>query len=102
MISQKQKMKMQQKLTPQQLMLMSLLQLPVTSLEQRIKEEMEKNPMLEVDSNQNTESDYNDTDSRPNDDSNDNRFNPPVGRFPAIEEDEPPYRLLCNEYPASE
>ena len=26
-------------------------------------------------------------------------FNPPVGRFPAIEEDEPPYRLLCNEYP---
>ncbi len=72
MISQKQKMKMQQKLTPQQLMLMSLLQLPVTSLEQRIKEEMEKNPMLEVDSNQNTESDYNDTDSRPNDDSNDN------------------------------
>ncbi len=37
--------------------------------------------------------------SQCNDDSNDNRFNPPVGRFPAIEEDEPPYRLLCNEYP---
>lgn len=37
--------------------------------------------------------------SQVNDDSNDNRFNPPVGRFPAIEEDEPPYRLLCNEYP---
>ena len=34
-----------------------------------------------------------------NDDSNDNRFEPPVGRFPEIEEDEPPYRLLCNEYP---
>ena len=31
----------------------------------------------------------------------DNRFNPPVGRFPEIEEDEPPYRLLCNEYPAA-
>ena len=29
----------------------------------------------------------------------DNRFNPPVGRFPKIEEDEAPYRLLCNEYP---
>ena len=41
-------MKMQQKLTPQQLLLMQLLQLPVTSLEQRIKEEVEKNPMLEV------------------------------------------------------
>ena len=24
---------------------------------------------------------------------------PPVGRFPEIEEDEAPYRLLCNEYP---
>lgn len=37
--------------------------------------------------------------SQVNDDNTDNRFNPPVGRFPAIEEDEPPYRLLCNEYP---
>ena len=34
-----------------------------------------------------------------NDDNNDNRFNPPAGRFPKIEEDEEPYRLLCNEYP---
>jgi D-lyxose ketol-isomerase len=37
--------------------------------------------------------------SQCNDDNTDNRFNPPVGRFPAIEEDEQPYRLLCNEYP---
>lgn len=37
--------------------------------------------------------------SQCNDDSNDNRFEPPMGRFPAIEEDEPPYRLLCSEYP---
>ena len=36
-----------------------------------------------------------------NADNTDNRFNPPVGRFPRIEEDEPPYRLLCNEYPAA-
>lgn len=34
-----------------------------------------------------------------NDDENDNRFYEPIGRFPTIEEDEPPYRLLCNEYP---
>ena len=39
--------------------------------------------------------------SQCNDDNTDNRFNPPVGRFPKIEEDEPPYRLLCNEYPAA-
>ncbi len=37
--------------------------------------------------------------SQCNDDAHDNRFLPPVGRFPEIEEDEPPYRLLCNEYP---
>ena len=37
-----------------------------------------------------------------NDDNTDNRFYEPIGRFPTIEEDEPPYRLLCNEYPAAE
>ena len=37
--------------------------------------------------------------SQCNDDEHDNRFEPPVGRFPQIEEDEPPYRLLCSEYP---
>ena len=39
--------------------------------------------------------------SQCNDDSADNRFYAPVGRFAAIEEDVPPYRLLCNEYPAA-
>lgn len=35
-----------------------------------------------------------------NDDQNDNCFlDKNVGRFPEIEEDEAPYRLLCNEYP---
>lgn len=40
--------------------------------------------------------------SQCNDDETDNRFDPPVGRFPEIEEDEAPYRLLCNEYPPAE
>ena len=34
-----------------------------------------------------------------NDDNTDNRFYEPIGRFPEIEEDQPAYRLLCNEYP---
>lgn len=34
-----------------------------------------------------------------NDDKNDNRFYEDVGRFPTLEEDEEPYRLLCTEYP---
>ncbi|MBQ6456345.1 MAG: D-lyxose/D-mannose family sugar isomerase [Mogibacterium sp.] len=39
--------------------------------------------------------------SQCNDDNTDNRFYMPVYRFPEIEEDEPPYRLLCGEYPAA-
>ncbi|MBO4871871.1 MAG: D-lyxose/D-mannose family sugar isomerase [Lachnospiraceae bacterium] len=34
-----------------------------------------------------------------NDDETDNHFDPPMGRFPTVEEDEPPYRLLVSEYP---
>lgn len=45
---QHQTMKMQQKLSPQQLLLMQLIQMPVMELEQRLKEEVEKNPVLEV------------------------------------------------------
>ena len=43
-------MKMKQKLSPQQFLLMQMIQLPVTSLEQRLKEELEKNPVLEISS----------------------------------------------------
>jgi len=39
--------KLQQKISPQQIQLMKLLQLPTLSLEQRIKEEMENNPALD-------------------------------------------------------
>lgn len=36
--------------------------------------------------------------SKVNDDAHDNRFLNPVGRFPAIEEDEPPLHLLVGDY----
>lgn len=39
--------------------------------------------------------------SQCNDDNTDNRFYEEMGRFPTIEEDAAPYRLLCNEYPAA-
>jgi len=39
--------KLQQKLSPQQIQLMKLLQIPTATLEQRIKEELEVNPALE-------------------------------------------------------
>lgn len=46
-ISQKQQLGQQQKLSPQQLQFIKLLQLPTIALEQRIKEELELNPILE-------------------------------------------------------
>ena len=47
MLKQGQYLKQLQKLSPQQIQLMKLLQLPTTALEQRIKEELEANPALE-------------------------------------------------------
>ena len=39
--------RLQQKLSPQQIQFMKLLQIPVSLLEQRIKEEIQENPALE-------------------------------------------------------
>lgn len=47
MLGQSLNQKMLQKLSPQQIQLMKLLQIPVANLEQRIKEELEANPALE-------------------------------------------------------
>jgi RNA polymerase sigma-54 factor len=47
MLSQKLSQKLLQKLSPQQIQLMKLLQIPTANLEQRIKEELEINPALE-------------------------------------------------------
>jgi len=75
--------RLQQKLSPQQIQLMKLLQLPSFALEQRIKEELEQNPTLEEDEEKhqedlaentqeednNTESDgFEDMEVYPNDD----------------------------------
>jgi RNA polymerase sigma-54 factor len=46
-LKQSQYLKLQQKLLPQQIQLMKLLQLPTMALEERIKEELELNPALE-------------------------------------------------------
>lgn len=47
MLKQSLHQKLLQKLSPQQIQLMKLLQLPTVALEQRIKEELETNPALE-------------------------------------------------------
>jgi len=47
-LSQSLQQKLLQKLSPQQIQLMKLLQIPTAHLEERIKEELEENPALEV------------------------------------------------------
>ena len=47
MLKQSLQQKLLQKLSPQQIQLMKLLQVPTIALEQRIKEELEINPALE-------------------------------------------------------
>jgi RNA polymerase sigma-54 factor len=47
MLQLRQSQSLQQRLTPQQVQYLKLLQLPILSLEQRIKSEIEENPMLE-------------------------------------------------------
>ena len=59
------------KLSPQQIQLMKLLQLPLIELEQRIKEEMEINPALE-DSHENDYDDNEPTVEEPADDNGEN------------------------------
>lgn len=46
-VGQRLQLKLQQKLSPQQIQLMKLLQIPTANLETRIKEELEENPALE-------------------------------------------------------
>jgi len=52
MLRQNLSQKLQQKLSPQQIQLMKLLQVPTANLEQRIEEELEINPALEEDNNE--------------------------------------------------
>ena len=67
------------KLSPQQIQLMKLLQLPLIELEQRIKEEIEANPALEEshehDDYEDNEPIADDTDNGENDDYNDDEVN---------------------------
>ena len=54
-LSQSLQQKLLQKLSPQQIQLMKLLQVPTANLEERIKEELEENPALEIDEDANND-----------------------------------------------
>ena len=83
-----------QKLSPQQIQVIKLLEIPTIQLEQRIKSELEENPILELVEGENPDESYDDdgnTDDSPTDDefSLEDYMN---------EEDIPNYRLNTNNY----
>jgi len=88
--------KLLQKLSPQQIQVIKLLEIPTMQLEQRIKKEIEENPVLEL------ESDSPDVESEPDFSDNDN--NPDVDNEEFTiddyyEDDEiPTYKLNTNNY----
>ena len=61
MIQMSQRLSLQQKQSPQQVLLSTLLQLPVLRLEQRIKQELEMNPLLEIETDMTEEMEQSET-----------------------------------------
>ncbi len=95
------------KLSPQQIQLLKLLQLPLIELEQRIKEEIEANPALEenengeeFDNELNAENEH--ADDGENDDYNDEDFNREdefdLNDYLPEDEDDYSYKLHANNY----
>ena len=63
-------LKLEQRLSPQQIQLMKLLQVPTIELDQRIKQEIEENPALEEGSEDN-EDEFDDQEEFDDDDNED-------------------------------
>jgi len=86
--------KLLQKLSPQQILLMKLLQIPSIALDQRIKQEIEENPALEDDSPDNVEESLAEQDEN-SEKENDDEFD--ITDY-VDEDDIPDYKTRSNNY----
>jgi len=100
MLKQQLQQKLLQKLSPQQIQLMKLIQLPTLALEQKIKEEIETNPALdEGNENETNEDDEFDYDQDLNDNNEENNDADDINVDEYLSDDEvPDYRLQANNY----
>lgn len=102
MLKQYLQFKLSQKLSPQQIQLMKLIQLPTQAFEERIKQELEENMALErgkEGESEDFETDYRDDHIQDNDQINADDIN--VDDY--LSDDEiPDYRLRVNNYSAEE
>ena len=93
--------KLSQKLSPQQIQLMKLIQLPTQAFEQRLQEELVENPALENGKEETSElDDYNDTDDYNNDDYDNERIDTEdINIDEYLSNDETPdYKYQSNNY----
>ena len=104
-IHQRLQQKLLQRLSPQQIQLMKLLQVPTASLETRIKEELEENPALELeperfDEKDNAEDEF-DTAEETTDDATaaDSYEDDSVSDYIQDDDDEADYKLRDTNYP---
>lgn len=102
MLKQTLQQKLQQKLSPQQIQLMKMLQIPTMELEQRIKEEMEINPALEEGPDEEQQEENASMESADNDGENQDQENNENDEFDIrdyIDEDDiPEYKLYTNNH----
>ncbi len=88
--------KLEQRLSPQQIQLMKLLQVPTMELDQRIKQELEENPALEegeeYDENEDFDDDFND------DDYNENENDLDINLEDYFDSDTPDYKTQVNNH----
>ena len=82
-----------QKLSPQQIQVIKLLEIPTMQLEQRIKSELEENPILKLIENEDSDESFDDTDT--DDSQSDDEFT--LDDY-LNDEDVPGYRLAANNY----
>ncbi|MCG8329611.1 MAG: RNA polymerase factor sigma-54 [Chitinophagales bacterium] len=102
MLKQRLSQKMLQKLSPQQIQLMKLLQIPTATLEQRIKEELEANPALEEGSDRDEMELSNSDDFSESDDYQEEKYELDDYLNEYIEDDPTSYKLRANNYSSEE
>ena len=95
MLKQYLQLKLSQKLSPQQIQLMKLIELPLQELEERLSREIEENPALE--SGKENEDEFYENESDYGDDSNSDENDINVEDY-LSDDDIPDYRLKTNNY----
>ena len=99
MLKQSLQQKLLQKLSPQQIQLIKLLEIPTIQLEQRIKQELEENPLLEEGAEETDNLDENEYEEEINEDNlNDDSTDEFSLEDYINEEDIPSYKLVANNH----